>query len=105
MSKRKVKEVVSEVVKKVTKKQATKNPKVAASPTPTPTSPKPKKAKQEAPAFIERTPIEPQQYSLQPGERRCNILTWNVAGLRGTLKNNKSIFHTLVEVRIAYYLV
>jgi hypothetical protein len=83
--KRKVKDVVTEAVKKTT---ANGTQSV-------------KKVKPDAPpAFIERTVIEPRVYDVRPEkEGVCNIMCWNVAGLRGTLKNNSSVFDELVEVR------
>ena len=93
--KRKAREVVAEVAKKVTRKSPGKE---AAE-----SSPSPKKSKQsktQAPAFIERTPIVSREHSLKQGEHLCSVLCWNVAGLRGTLKNNKSVFDQLVEVGV-----
>jgi hypothetical protein len=36
--------------------------------------------------------------SLPSLDRRCKIVSWNVAGLRGALKNSPSVFEDLVQV-------
>lgn len=104
--KRKVKDVVAEVTKKVVARSP-KSPKIAtaAASVAEATDEDGKKekviktAKPEPPAFIARTHTSPQMYSLRPEENLCNIVTWNVAGLRGALKNNKDVFDQLVQVR------
>ena len=45
--------------------------------------------------IMPRDPLQPLQ--LDPSIKTCKILCWNVAGLRGTLKNSPLIFQKLVE--------
>jgi hypothetical protein len=46
--------------------------------------------------ITERTVLQAQNTD---GEKYCRIISWNVAGLRGILKNNPNIFKNLVEVK------
>lgn len=96
--KRKAKESIARAVKKAGVQPPPKSKEAT-----TVITPEAAKKASQSPSIIERTPLVPRTHSSAVNEHLCNIMCWNVAGLRGTLKNNKNIFDELVQVSMSLH--